>query len=299
MVQGRLAWSNRITAWYHPTVTHFRKGPALFVFRALASGSSGNAYLLRTDRSTLLFEAGLRWATLEKHLETEGIAPHQLSAVLISHEHRDHCQAAGDLTAGYGIPIYANEKVLRATGLHSERAAAILEVGKTHRFGDVDVTSFAVSHDSVCPVGFVIRVGDRTITLATDLGTPNQEVLDAVGLADLVVLESNHDHDMLRQSRYPSQLRQRVAGPQGHLSNTQAACILVEHVKDEGVDVWLAHLSRENNTPALALRTVQRSLKAAGLGSVGVAVAQRDKPSVRWDGVPRPRQLALFAGEVR
>jgi phosphoribosyl 1,2-cyclic phosphodiesterase len=270
----------------------------LFLFRALASGSSGNAYILRTDHSTLLFEAGLKIATLEKHLRSEGIAPEQLSAVLISHEHRDHCQAAGDLTARYGTPIYANEKVLRATGLHSERSAAILEVGKAHRFGDVDVTSFAISHDSVCPVGFLIQVGDRTITLATDLGIANQEVMDAVSLADLVILESNHDPEMLRQSRYPSHLRQRVAGPQGHLSNTQAASILVKYVKHEGVDVWLAHLSRENNTPSLALRTVQRSLKAVGLSSVGVAVAQRDKPSVRWNGLARPRQLALFAGEA-
>jgi phosphoribosyl 1,2-cyclic phosphodiesterase len=270
----------------------------LFLFRALASGSSGNAYILRTDQSTLLFEAGLRFATLEKHLSAEGIVPAELSAILISHEHRDHCQAAGDLTARYGTPIYANEKVLRATGLHSEKSAAILEVGKAHRFGDVEVTSFAVSHDSVCPVGFLIRTGDRTITLATDLGIPNPEVLEAVSLADLVVLESNHDHGMLRQSRYPSHLRQRVAGPQGHLSNTQAAGILVKHVRDEGVDVWLAHLSKENNTPSVALRTVQRSLEAVGLGSVGVTVAQRDKPSVRWNGVPRPRQLALFAGEA-
>lgn len=289
---------SHVTTWYHPVVTYSLKGPHLFVFRALASGSSGNAYLLRTDRSTLLFEAGLKWVTLERHLAAEGITPDQLTAVLISHEHRDHCQAAGDLAARYGTPIYANEKVLRATGLHSEKAAAIFEVGRAHRFGDVDVTSFEVSHDSVCPVGFVIRVGERTITLATDLGMPNQEVLEAVSLADLVVLESNHDHDMLRQSRYPSHLRQRVAGPQGHLSNTQAAGILVKHVKHEGVDVWLAHLSRENNTPSLALRTVQRSLKAVGLESVGLAVAQRDKPTVRWNGVPRPRQLALFAGEA-
>ena len=228
----------------------------------------------------------------------EGVDPAEISAVFVSHEHRDHCQAAGDLTARYGTPIYANEKVLRATGLHSERAAAILEIGKPWRFGDVEVTSFGVSHDSVCPVGFVIRVGKRIITLATDLGIPTPEVAEAVHMADLVVLESNHDHEMLRQSRYPSHLRNRVAGPQGHLSNSQAAGILVKHVKDEGVDVWLAHLSKENNTPALALRTVQSSLKAVGLGAIGVWVAQRDRPSVRWNGIPRPRQMSLFAGEA-
>lgn len=269
----------------------------MFHFRALASGSSGNAYLLRTDRSTLLFEAGLRFSTLQRHLVAEGVYPGDLSAILISHEHNDHCQAAGDFTARYGTPIYANEKVLRAAGLHGEKAAAILDVGKPQRFGDVEVTSFDVSHDSVCPVGFIVTVGEKTITIATDLGVPNAEVHDAVGRADLVVLESNHDHDMLRQSRYPTHLRRRVAGPRGHLSNSQAASILVQHIKHEGVDVWLAHLSRENNTPSLAVRTVHTSLRAAGLGAVSVAVAQRDKPSVFWNGVPRPRQLALFAGE--
>lgn len=270
----------------------------MFLFRALASGSSGNAYVLRTGGSTLLFEAGLRFSSLQRHLVAEGIDPATITAIFISHEHRDHCQAAGDFTARFSTPIFANEKVLRATGLHGERAAAILEMGKPQRFGQVEVTSFGVAHDSVCPVGFIIRIGDRTITLATDLGAANPAVVDAVAQADLVVLESNHDQDMLRQSRYPSRLRQRVAGPTGHLSNTQAACILTQYVKHDGVDVWLAHLSKENNTPALALRTVQRALKSAGLGAVGVTVAQRDKPSVRWNGLPRPRQLTLFSGEA-
>ena len=174
-----------------------------------------------------------------------------------------------------------------------------LKWGRRTAFGDVEVTSFPVSHDSVCPVGFLIRVGDRTITLATDLGIPNHDVLDAVqsgrfGGAGVKPRPRYAAPEPLSLSH----LRQRVAGPQGHLSNTQAAGILVKHVKHEGVDVWLAHLSKENNTPSLALRTVQRSLKAVGWSAVGVAVAQRDRPSVRWNGAPRPRQLALFAGEA-
>ncbi|HEX6507363.1 MAG TPA: MBL fold metallo-hydrolase [Chloroflexota bacterium] len=270
----------------------------MFLFRALASGSSGNAYLLRTERVSLLFEAGVRLSVLESHLSTEGVTPHNLAAVLISHEHWDHCRAAGDLTAQFRTPIYANEKVLRATGLHNERAAAVLEVGCPLRFGDVQVTSFRVSHDSVCPVGFLIEIGDRTIAIATDLGNVTPAVEEAVQRADLVVLEANHDTDMLQQSAYPYHLRRRVAGPTGHLSNTQAASALTKYVKHDAVDVWLAHLSKENNTPSLALRTVQRALKSAGLGAVGVGVALRDKPSVRWNGVPRPRQLSLFSGDA-
>ncbi len=267
----------------------------MFLFRALASGSSGNAYLLRTDTSTLLFDAGLRFPLMMKHLSAEGLAPSDLTAILISHEHRDHCQAASDLVSQYKTPVYANEKVLRATGLHSERSAVVLDVGATQRFGDVEVTTFDVPHDSVCPVGFFIRAGDRTIALATDLGRSTEDIESAVSRADLVVMEANHDIDMLQNGRYPIHLRRRVAGPTGHLSNSQAATLLVNHLRDSDVEVWLAHLSKENNSPALALRTVRQAFARVGLGKAAITVAARDKPSARWNGVPRPRQLSLFA----
>lgn len=230
-----------------------------------------------------------------KYLAAEGVAPQSLSAVLISHEHRDHCLSARELAEDFGAPVWANAEVLRATGLHDLPQAAILDVGHPILFGDVEITCFPISHDAVRPVGFLIQVQDRTVVIATDLGTASGEVAEAVASADLVVLEANHDTEMLHQGRYPYHLRRRVAGPTGHLSNSQAASILGKHVKDENVDVWLAHLSKENNTPSLALATVQRALKAVGLGAVGLGVASRDRPSLRWTGVPRPRQLSLFA----
>jgi phosphoribosyl 1,2-cyclic phosphodiesterase len=266
----------------------------LFLFRALASGSSGNAFLLRTDSTTLLFDAGIRLPSLRKYLASEGVALEDISAVLLSHEHRDHCQAASDIVIASRTPVYANEKVLRATGLHSERSAALLDVGKPYRFGDVEVTTFGVPHDAVCPVGFFITSGERSIVLATDFGSATDEIEQVISLSDLVVLEANHDYDMLVNGRYPAHLRRRVAGPNGHLSNSQAAALLVNRVRDDGVEIWLAHLSKENNTPALALRTVQRALKGVGLSGASVTVAGRDKPSARWTGQPRPRQLELF-----
>lgn len=266
----------------------------MFHFRALASGSSGNAFLLQTGKITLLFEAGLRLPTLCRYLAAEGLSPNQLSAVLISHEHRDHCLAAQELAQVYDVPVWANIEVLRAAGLGGLRQAAVLEVGQPMQFGDVEVRSFPVLHDAVCPVGFVIRDGERSIVLATDLGQTSSEVAEAVSDADLVVLEANHDAEMLHQGRYPFHLRRRVAGPTGHLSNAQAASILAKHLRDEHVDVWLAHLSRENNTPTLALKTVGRALKAVGMSSVGLGVAQRDRPSLCWTGAPRLRQLSLF-----
>jgi phosphoribosyl 1,2-cyclic phosphodiesterase len=266
----------------------------LLVFRALASGSSGNAFVLRTDRTRILFDAGLRLPILLKHLSSEGISPDTLSAVFISHEHRDHCVGAADLARVHDVPIIANEAVLRACGLHGLRQAEPIDVGRSTLVGDVEVTSFPISHDAVRPVGFLARTGGRTLAIATDTGGATPEMLEAIALADLVVLEANHDIEMLYSGRYPYHLRRRVSGPTGHLSNAQAAGILAKNVRRPDVDIWLAHLSKENNTQALAMRTVHRTLKAIGL-SLSVGVALRDRPSLRWTGTGRPRQLSLFA----
>jgi phosphoribosyl 1,2-cyclic phosphodiesterase len=266
------------------------------MFRALASGSSGNAFVLRTEKTTLLIEAGLRLPALRKHLAAEGITLDTLTAVLISHEHRDHCAAVLDLADQFNVPILANEEVLRACGLLGRSQAQPIDVGRPILIGDVEVTSFPVSHDAVRPVGFFAQTQGKAVTLATDTGKPTPEMLEAVGASDLVVLEANHDVDMLQNGRYPHHLRRRVAGPTGHLSNSQAAAILAKVLKSADVDVWLAHLSKENNTSALALQTVRRTLKSIGLRP-RVDVVQRDRPSLRWTGVPRPQQLSLFGVE--
>jgi phosphoribosyl 1,2-cyclic phosphodiesterase len=269
----------------------------MLYFRSLASGSSGNAFLLRTDAITLLFDAGLRHSTLEKHLEAEGVSPRSLGGILISHEHRDHLGAAAELAELHGVPIWANDEVLRAAGLQGLSSAAVLDVGRPMLLGDVEVTSFPVSHDAVRPVGFVIRVGERVITIATDLGKPDGHLHEAVAAADLIVLESNHDPEMLHTGRYPPHLRRRVAGPTGHLANYQAAEVIARHAKSDEVDVWLAHLSKNNNTQTLALRTVGNILRASGLSRLRVGIARRDRPSLIWSGEPRPKQLSLFDAE--
>jgi phosphoribosyl 1,2-cyclic phosphodiesterase len=269
----------------------------MLYFRSLASGSSGNAYLLRTETISLLFDAGLRRSTLEKVLEAEGVPPARLGGILISHEHRDHLGSAAEIAERHSVPVWANAEVLRAAGLDALASAAVLDVGRPMLLGDVEVTSFPVSHDAVRPVGFLVRVGSRTITIATDLGKPDGHLTEAVSVSDLVVLESNHDPEMLHSGRYPPHLRKRVAGPTGHLANHQAAEVLARHVKSDGVDVWLAHLSRNNNTQSLALRTVGGILRASGLAGLRIGIARRDRPSLIWSGQARPQQLSLFGGE--
>lgn len=230
---------------------------------------------------------------LEKFLGTEGVLPGDLTAVLISHEHHDHCLSAPDL-ADLGVPIWANEDVLQTGCLRKLLNTNVLKLEEPNLFGDVEVSCFLLSHDSVRPVGFSIRSRDRAVVLATDLGEPTDELVTAIKAADLIVLEANHDRGMLLRGRYPYRLKERVAGPLGHLSNDQAAYILTSHLQHQTAEVWLAHLSRENNTPAKARRTVLRELKAAGLGAVPLRVASRGRPSLRWDGTLRPSQLTLL-----
>lgn len=265
-------------------------------FRSLASGSSGNSFLLRTHKAALLFDAGVRLSTLERYLREDGVALQDLTAVLISHEHRDHCGAAVDLAKDHGVPIWANLEVLKAAGLHTLPSAAVLDVDRPTLFGDIEVRSFPVPHDAVRPVGFLARTADRSICIATDLGRATPDVEEAVGCADLVVLEANHDPEMLWTGSYPPHLRRRVAGPTGHLANEQCANILIKHAKGEQIEVWLAHLSRNNNTATLAMKTVSSMLRGIGLGSLKIGVARRDKPSLVWTGALRPTQLSLFSG---
>lgn len=267
----------------------------MFSFQALASGSSGNSYLLRTDTACLLFDVGIRLPLLTRFLSSEGVSLRDITAVLLSHEHRDHCSSAGELSEQYGTPIYAVPLALSAAGLSSLAGARAISVSRPVSFGDVEVSCFPVEHDAVQPVGFLVRVGEFTMTIATDLGRPTNDVLTAIALADLVVLEANHDADMLRVGRYPAHLRRRVSGPRGHLSNTQAAAVLTAGLKSPETEVWLAHLSKENNTPKLALETVRRAM-ASTRTRPKVQVAGRDRPSLRWTGQSRPRQLSLLSG---
>lgn len=270
----------------------------MLVFRSLASGSSGNAYLLRTGKTTLLFDAGLPIKRMLRALASEDVEPGRVTGILISHEHRDHCAGARDLAEAYDIPIWANVEALRAAGLHDCAHSVLLDPGTAVRFADVEVVSFPVSHDAVSPVGFLVQTPDRTITIATDLGQTDEMLAQAVSLSDLVVLEANHDLEMLHRGRYPYHLRRRVSSGTGHLSNAQAATFLSAHVKGPEVEIWLAHLSKENNTAGLAVRTVKRALAIAGLSNPSLGVALRDKPSLRWTGAARPTQLRLFATEV-
>lgn len=252
---------------------------------ALASGSSGNAFLVETAGVKLLFDAGLNAATLEYYLRQRGTTPSQLAAIFVSHEHVDHLRGAGTLARRYRLPVIASEGTFLAGALQF----GILPEKVMHRpgrdvhVGGVTVRTFVVSHDAAETTGFWIEAGGRSIVICTDLGCETASIREAMEAADLLVLEANHDIQRLWRGPYPPALKRRVASRYGHLANADAARLVGGLAQDgRPRTVWLAHLSAANNTPALALDAVAGPLDQEGCTHLEIAVLARDKPSHIW-----------------
>ena len=263
-------------------------------FQTLASGSSGNQALVRSRRAVLALDLGIpARRTLLQRLGEAGIPPGHVTAALVSHEHSDHLGWAGlKWCVDAGVPVLAGRSTLvAATGLHRARAggdvpAGVLQeirAGATYLVEDVEVTPFAVPHD-VPTFGFVLRSGRggdrRTLVIATDLGCARDDLVPFFTDADAVVLEANYDDAMLRGSPRHPRDKARVASDQGHLSNVQSGRFLTAVAgasRNLPRAVVLAHLSRDHNTPELALGTVGREA-AAVAGRVPVSTAPASEP---------------------
>jgi phosphoribosyl 1,2-cyclic phosphodiesterase len=246
-------------------------------FFSIASGSSGNAYALCCGGMNFLVDAGISGKRVQYALEERGIR--DLAGIFITHEHRDHIAGAGIAARRYGCPIFATHQVWRffmrhdLVGRVGDDQVAFLTAGETQSLGPLDVMAFPISHDAVAPVGFCFEYGGRRVALATDLGCVTQGVQDAIADADLIVLEANHDPEMLQKCRYPADLKRRVASQRGHLSNGQCGALLAQVC--EGRRVLLAHLSEESNTPMLAMDTVRRVLDANEIAPRSLEIADR------------------------
>ena len=271
---------------------------------ALASGSSGNAFLVEAAGIKLLFDAGLEAPKLEYYLRQVGASPSQLAAIFISHEHSDHLRGAGSLARRYRLPIVATEGTFlagsRQFGVLPEKVVQPLGrevyVGGAGSAGGVTVRTFAVSHDAAETAGFWIEAGGYNIVLCTDLGCETASIREALEAADLLVLEANHDVQKLWRGPYPPSLKKRVAGRYGHLANADAARLVSGLARDARPrTVWLAHLSATNNPPALAFDAVQEPLDREGCTHLQVAVLARDRPSHTWHGSACPDEVTATA----
>jgi len=247
----------------------------------LGSGSQGNATLAEFGSTRILIDAGLAAKTLGRRLESLGVPPESLSAVLLSHEHHDHAQGAELFSRRYGVPVFSSIETLEAldrspvhfSGWYPLEHAGITEIGA------VRVDAFPVPHDAARPVGFVLESGGVRAGIVTDLGHATTLVVERLRGCHVLMVESNHDDAMLVNGPYPWQVKQRVSSRFGHLSNAETGQLLERVVDETCQAVVLAHLSEHNNTPELALAATRRALRRAGRVSVAIHVAERLSPS--------------------
>lgn len=253
-------------------------------FCSLFSGSSGNALFIGTERTKLLIDAGLSGKRILEALCSIGENPAELSAILISHEHIDHVRGAGIVSRKQNVPIYANEATWQAMecGLGPvklENRVAFC-TGEEFDIGDICIRPFAIPHDAAEPVGYNFFAQGKRITTATDIGHMNNELLSYMEGNDLLLLESNHDVEMLKVGPYPWPLKKRIMGDHGHLSNEMAAKVIAYLAEKGGKRFILGHLSHENNFPELAYQTTCNALtekQVAVGGDVTLEVALRDR----------------------
>jgi metallo-beta-lactamase family protein len=229
----------------------------------LASGSKGNSVYVELDGVRLLVDAGISAARITKGLRARGIEPQSIDAVLVTHEHIDHVRGLKTLAKQYHLPILATRGTLAGIDGGAAFEDDMRSISDAFMIGNVTVQPFATSHDAAEPCGFRIE-GSHCCTVATDLGVVTDTVQDAMEGADVLVLEANHDADLLRQGSYPWPLKRRILSNRGHLANGDAAWALTR-MKKHPRKVYLAHLSEENNRPALARDTVHDILASCGM----------------------------------
>ncbi len=246
----------------------------------LGSGSSGNATFVATREARVLFDAGFSCRQIQLRLASIGEDYTRLDAIVISHEHSDHVQGLDVLSRKTDARVLVSQPTSeRLTWKKAAPRLEIFEAGRGFEIGDLAVETFTVSHDAVDPVGFCVRRGSHKLAIATDLGYMTDSVRYHLADSDFIVLESNHDLEMLKSGPYPWDLKQRVMSRAGHLSNTAAAEFLAQHWDRRARTVVLAHLSTNNNHPALAEMFACQAIDSTGAQDTRVVVASQDKPT--------------------
>ncbi len=238
-------------------------------FCTLFSGSSGNAVYLGTDRGSVLIDCGMSGKQVLEAMQANGLKPEEVQAILITHEHSDHVKGAGILSRRLHVPIYATEGTWQgmeaAVGEIPSHHRVVITAGESFFLNDLEIMPFSIPHDANDPTGYRLYTPQASVAVATDLGYFADSVRDAVTGAEVVLLESNHDPEMLKQNAfYPAHLKRRILGKKGHLSNESGAAAAVALANTGTRHLLLGHLSSENNTPDLAYQTTLRALENAG-----------------------------------
>lgn len=239
-----------------------------WIFYSIASGSSGNCYYIGNNQYGFLIDAGISARSIEKYLKSINIDIHKIRALFITHIHKDHTQSMCVFGNKWNIPVYATQTFFsmmdRANYIHKKVAVTnrkYLEHEGRVQLGDFHITSFYIPHDAVDNSGYIIEYQGKKLVLATDVGHVTPRLTQAVREADYLIIESNHDIDMLMNGSYSEKLKIRVSSNMGHMSNHEAAELVSSHASPNLKQVFLCHLSEENNTPELAVTTMSDALQ--------------------------------------
>lgn len=248
----------------------------------LYSGSGGNCIFVEDGHTRLLVDCGVSGKKIEQALFYHGIEPNTINAVLVTHEHSDHVKSVGIIHRKNGAAIYANHETFGAfeNSLGRYKASDIHIFNGKFNVGDIEVTPFSIPHDAADPVGYTFSDGTRKLSVCTDMGYITDEVLNHVSGSSVVLLESNHDVEMLKSGPYPYSLKKRILSDRGHLSNENAGKMCRILVERGTKDIILGHLSQHNNHPALAYITVKSVLEEGGIkmSDCYLSVAPRKEP---------------------
>jgi phosphoribosyl 1,2-cyclic phosphodiesterase len=254
---------------------------------SLASGSSGNCYYLGANGYGILIDAGIGIRRIKKTLKDSGIGLEQIMAAFITHDHIDHIQSIGSLAEKHDIPVYTTQKVNAGLncGKYGKKltfSRRIIEKENPVGIKDFEITAFNVPHDACDCVGYLVVYKQHKWVLATDVGHIDDTVSNYIRIANHLVVEANYDREMLQHGKYPAFLKSRISDGYGHLCNSETAVFLAANFNFHLKNIWLCHLSKENNRPELAYQTVETEMEKRGIRigkDVNLNVLKRDMPS--------------------
>lgn len=253
---------------------------------SIASGSSGNCIYVGSDNTHILVDAGISNKRIEQGLNEIGIKGGELDGIVITHEHSDHTKGLGVLARKHGVPIYSTKETLeeirnmKYLGEYPEELLKPIYPDVDFMIGDMEVKPFRIDHDAANPVAYRIQCERKSVAVATDMGHFDQYIIDHLQGLDAILLESNHDVNMLETGPYPYYLKRRILGDHGHLSNENAGRLLNYILHDKLQKILLGHLSKENNYEELAYETVKLEIEQGDHGyhsaDFSITVAKRD-----------------------
>ena len=256
------------------------------LFHSLSSGSSGNCYYLGNESRGILIDAGIPAGNIRKFLKSKGISMQAIMGILVTHMHTDHTRGLELLTRKSHLPVFTTDKIWKSILSRkidvSGARVNLIDLQQRFQLAGFDIEAFPVSHDAPETIGFHICAGDTKITIATDLGHICQTAAPYIKAANLLVIESNYDEALLMNGSYPHFLKARILSDHGHLGNHQTSAFLADMHNENLRHICLAHLSNNNNTPEIALQTLQQTFAERGIGAdhqPQISILKRHMPS--------------------